>query len=321
MSNSFVLERYPFRDAAAGTGPDERRRVYIFLTRQGILFGCLLVVMLIGAINYSNSMAYLLVFTLGGVFIAAMLYTFRNLRELVLRVDPAEPVFAGGEAHFPVLIDNRSGGERISLDIHPYRGRRSVSHYVDIDAGTLHRETIAVPAVRRGYLKPGRLRVTSTWPLGLFRAWSYIEPDAAALVYPKPAGQSVLPPFTEDASEYQTGTQRGTDDFSGFRPYRPGDSIRNIDWKVLAREQGVLVKRFSGSGQRRLILHWHHTAGLADTEQRLSQLCLWVREAEQQGYQYGLVLPGTELAVGHGEGHCHHCLRALATYGLDGEPA
>ncbi|MEX2523777.1 MAG: DUF58 domain-containing protein [Gammaproteobacteria bacterium] len=318
MTASFVLERYPGWGPATREGTAVRRRIYIFPTRQGLLFSFLLIVMLIGAINYSNSMAYLLVFTLASVFTAAMLYTFRNLRGLVIGIHPAQPVFAGREAVFPILIDNRDGDERISLDIHPYRNRKSRGrgHYMDIAAGELHRDSVNIPAPARGYVRPGRLRITSTWPLGLFRAWSYIDSDTAALVYPAPAGNPALPPFTEDASEYQSGSLSGTDDFSGYRQYRAGDSIRSIDWKVLAREQGVLIKRFSGSGMRRLILHWDQAPLTGDTERILSQLCLWLLEAEQAGYQYGLVIPGFELPVGHGEAHRHHCLKALATHGL-----
>ncbi len=320
MPASFVLERYPGWGRVSRHNTD-RRRIYIFPTRQGALFGVLLVVMLIGAINYSNSMAYLLVFTLASIFFAVMLYTFRNLRGLGIRMHPAPPVFAGGEAVFPLLIDNRDGDERISVDIHSYRNRRKAgySHFLDIEAGELHRDELMIPAPVRGYLKPGRLRVTTTWPLGLFRAWSYIEPDTTALVYPAPAGIPALPAFSEDNAEYHSGSLRGSDDFSGFRPYRPGDSIRSIDWKAVAREQGVLIKRFSGSGQRRLILRWEQAAGRGDTEKTLSQLCLWLLEAGKQGYQYGLVIPGTELPAGHGDGHRHHCLEALATYGLDDE--
>ena len=166
----------------------------------------------------------------------------------------------------------------------------------------------------RGLLQAGRLRVEACWPLGLFRAWSYLDSDADAVVYPRPAGNPAVPEFSADSAEYQAGNQGGTDDFLGFRPYRPGDSIRNIDWKALAREQGVLLKRFSGSGMRRLVLHWDQTTHLMDPERRLSQLCLWVLEAELQGLDYGLEIPGAQLPVNHGEHHQHRCLKALATY-------
>jgi uncharacterized protein (DUF58 family) len=323
MSTGFVLEDALVAGTAGEPGRLQRRRVYIFPTRQGILFGIVLLVMLIGAINYSNSMAYLLAFTLGSVYLVAMLHTYRNLRGLILNVKPAPPVFAGGEARFPLLLDNRGGGERLGLRVYPAprAGRRAPpeGHAIDVPPAQLQQDDISAAAPARGLLRAGRLRVVSSWPLGLFRAWSYLDSDAEAVVYPRPAGNPSLPEFSADSADHRAGNQEGTDDFLGFRPYRPGDSIRNIDWKALAREQGVLLKRFSGSGLRRLVLHWDQTAYLPDTERRLSQLCLWVLEAERQGVNYGLEIPGTRLPVDHGEQHEHRCLKALATYALAGD--
>lgn len=323
MSAGFVLEDALAAGAAGGPGGLQRRRVYIFPTRQGILFGVVLLVMLVGAINYSNSMAYLLAFTLGSVFLVAMLHTYRNLRGLILNVKPAPAVFAGGEARYPLLLDNRGGGERIGLRVFPAprHGRRLApeGHAIDIPPAQLQQDDIAVAAPVRGLLRAGRVRVESSWPLGLFRAWSYLDSGAVAVVYPRPAGNPYLPEFNADSADHQAGSQGGTDDFLGFRPYRPGDSIRNIDWKALAREQGVLLKRFSGSGLRRLTLHWDQTAHLPDPERRLSQLCLWVVEAERQGLDYGLEIPGTRLPVDHGEHHERRCLETLATYAPVGD--
>ena len=325
MNTGFVLERAPAgKDTGQHAATLQRRRVYIFPTRQGILYGMVLLVMLVGAINYSNSMAYLLAFTVGSVYLVCMLHTYRNLRGLVVHIQSAPPVFAGEAAHFPLLLDNRTGAQRLGIIIcsavrrgRP-RSRPEDGHRADVPAGQMQQEAVAVPSRRRGLLRAGRLRLESAWPLGLFRAWSYIEGDAATVVYPRPAGNPALPELSMDSHEYQSGRLSGTDDFTGFRPYRPGDSIRNIDWKVLAREQGVLIRRFSGSGMRRLILHWEYTAHLPDTERRLSQLCLWVVEAEQQGLHYGLDIPGTQLPLDHGGTHEHRCLKALATHGLDG---
>jgi uncharacterized protein (DUF58 family) len=327
MNTGYVLERAPAgRDTGQRSVSLQRRRVYIFPSRQGILYGVVLLVMLVGAINYSNSMAYLLVFTLGSAFLVCMLHTYRNLRGLVIHIQPAPPVFAGDAARFPVLLDNRAGVQRPGIVIRPagHRGRpRSQAedgHWLDVPGSQLQQEAVAVASRRRGLLRAGRLRLETAWPLGLFRAWSYIEGDAAAVIYPRPAGNPALPDLAMDSHEYQSGRLGGADDFTGFRPYRPGDSIRNIDWKVLAREQGVLIRRFSGSGMQRLILSWDHTAHLPDTERRLSQLCLWVVEAEQQGLHYGLDIPGTELPLGHGGEHEHRCLKALAIHGLGDNP-
>ena len=172
----------------------------------------------------------------------------------------------------------------------------------------------------RGYLNPGRLKIASCYPLGMFRAWSYLDPGRNCIVYPRPAGSPQLPAATEYAAELQLGKNTGTDDFTGFKPYRHGDSIRNIDWKAFAKEQPLQVKRFSGSGTSRLILSWDHCGSLSDIERRLSQLCLWVLIAERDGYQYGLDIPGTFIDLGNGDDHLYRCLAGLACYGLAKTP-
>ena len=62
-------------------GPVEvsRRRVYIPLARYGYGYGLLLFTMLMGAMNYSNSMAFALTFLLSGLGLVAMHHTHGNL--------------------------------------------------------------------------------------------------------------------------------------------------------------------------------------------------------------------------------------------------
>jgi hypothetical protein len=183
-----------------------------------------------------------------------------------------------------------------------------------IDAGQLSRDYLPIPARRRGYLNPGRLKIHSSFPLGLFQTWSYLHSHSQSIVYPVPLGDPTLLGLTEDLTLDQIGKLSGTDDFTGFRQYRAGESIRNIDWKIYAREQGLHVKKFSGSGAQQLMLHWEQTAKLTDLEARLSQLTLWVLRAEQAGLRYGLVLPGMQIDINTGETHQQQCLKQLAIY-------
>jgi hypothetical protein len=52
--------------------------------------------------------------------------------------------------------------------------------------------------------------------------------------------------------------------------------------------------------------------GLADREARLSRLTAWVLQADKLGVDYGLRLPGRQVAPGAGEAHKRRCLEALA---------
>lgn len=315
MSAAVILESFP-AGRAAGI---KRRRVYIFLTRQGFLFALLLIVMLLGAVNYVNSMAYLMTFLLASLFMVCMLHTYRNLRGLVLSAADAEPVFAGDTARFPLLFDNRGGGERPGLHVAARRRRRRTTLdaarlEILLAADTPTQGYLEVPTTRRGSLAAQSLVIETRYPLGLFRAWSYLD-GGTCTVYPRPAGSRVLPPARESNLEQESGRRPGADDFAGYAAYRPGDSIRRIDWRALAREQGLLVKRFSGGGGQRLLLDFEALPAAMPVEARLSQLCRWVLEADRLGHEYGLLLPDGELAPGRGARHRHACLEALALHG------
>jgi hypothetical protein len=62
-----------------GTVTLTQRRIFILPTRQGLFFALVLLVMLLGDINYNLSLGYVLTFLLGTTTMLTMLYAFRNL--------------------------------------------------------------------------------------------------------------------------------------------------------------------------------------------------------------------------------------------------
>lgn len=334
MSGSVVLEQFPFsnRRTAAENIRAKKQRIYIMPTRHGVLFGLMLLAMLLGAVNYNNSMAFILTFLLFSLMLVTILHTCKNLAGLVINEAPPTPVFSGEFAIFPLIIDNRNGHLRVSLSFVrvPQKWRLitdakkiinlgTPTAPYDVKANEFCRVELPIKAIQRGLLKAGRVKVYTTFPLGIFKAWSYIDIQQSCLVYPKPVGQMSFPPFKLTEATGIQGKASGTDDFIGFRNYRAGDSIKDIAWKAYAQQRGLFVKRFSGCGSDKLHLDWNDVAHLADIETRLSQLCFWIIEAESQSLQYGLDIPGICIDIGHGEEHLHLCLSTLAKYGLNDE--
>jgi uncharacterized protein (DUF58 family) len=92
-----------------------------------------------------------------------------------------------------------------------------------------------------------------------------------------------------------------------------GESQRHIDWKAVARGQALMTKQFTAESDGLLYLDFA-AVRLDDLEARLSQLALWVIEAERARRPYGLRLPLVEIPPSLGEPHLHRCLRALALF-------
>lgn len=302
-----------------GSTPPERgeivlghRRVYIVPSRLGLLFGGTLAILLVGSINYVLSLGFALTFLLAGMGIAAMVQTTRNLARLSVRAGRSEPVFAGDAARFRLGMANAGDFDRPEILVrHLGSGAQQT---VDVAAAASAEAVLAVPAPRRGWLPLGRVMLETRFPVGLFRAWSYVEPDSRCLVYPRPEA-SALPPLAPSA---QAGGARahaqGGDDFSGLRAYQPADSPRHVAWKSVARSDDMLTKQFAGDALAELWLDLRDLPPSLGLEQRLSRLTGWVLAAERAGARYALRLPGTEIEPGRGEAHRAACLEALALY-------
>jgi uncharacterized protein (DUF58 family) len=317
---SGILERNPrlanwlygFKPPERGTVVLVHRRVYIVPTRLGWLFGATLAILLIGSINYQLGLGFVLTFLLAGLGLAGMVHTARNLARIGVNAGRAEPVFAGEPAQFRLHLDSRARFDRPAiLARHLGSGSQLV---VDIAPLSIAEVVLEAPATRRGWLPIGRLLLETRFPLGLFRAWSYVEPDARCLVYPKPERSPLPPPTAEAAGAAQRALATGNEDFSGLRMYQLSDSPRHVAWKAVARSDAMLTKQFSGEAAAELWLEARLLpAGLA-LEQRLSRLAGWVLAAQRSGAHYGLRLPGVEIAPGRGGSHAAACLRALALY-------
>lgn len=318
LKNGILDWIFQWRGPVRGTLVLVQRRVFILPTRQGLLFAGVILLMLVGSVNYDLSLGFILSFLLGATGIQSMLHTFRNLANLHISPGRVSPVFAGETAQFQIRIANPVRVDRCAVAV---TRDASVADYVDIPAGGETVAMAAVPATQRGWLRPGRLTIFTFFPVGLFRAWSYADLDMHCLVYPAPAspGLPLPPPLAGSGSGGVHG--QGQDEFSGLRPYRPGDSPRHIAWKAVARDDALLTKQFAGRADAELWLAWNLLPPAMDAETRLSHLARWVIEACDQGLAYGLRLPGSVLPVASGAAHRAACLRALALHGIAADHA
>jgi uncharacterized protein (DUF58 family) len=303
---------YGFTPPERGTVELGHRRVYIVPARLGWFFAGTLGVLLVGSINYALSLGFALTFFLAGIGLAGMVHTARNLARIAVAPGRVEPVFAGEAAQFRLFLDGRAAFDRPAiLARHVASGAQLV---LDIPARGIGEVVLPVPARKRGWLPLGRVMLETRFPLGLFRAWSYVELEASALVYPRPE-RTPLPPYAgEAAAGALHAPVPGSDDFAGLRGYQRSDSPRHIAWKAVARSEEMLTKQFAGEAAAELWLDARLLPAGLSLEQRLSRLTGWVLAAESAGAHYGLRLPGVEIAPGRGDAHRAACLQALALY-------
>lgn len=298
-------DRLPVRLAA--------RRIYILPTRAGLGFALLVFGMLLAGLNYANSLALFLTFLLAAVGLVAMHQCQRNLLGLEVAAVATEPAFAGDAARVRLVLRNSDALPRFGLEA---KAHGAEARGTDLAPGASATLELAVPCIRRGRLTLERIGLSSSHPFGLFRAWTWLHVPGEILVYPAPRGTRRLPLPRALASSGWTAAQgEGLDEWTGLRPFRDGDSPRQVAWKNYARGSPLLVKEYQAAAQARRVLEFGALEDL-DTEARLEQLARWVVAAEAAGECYEVALPAVRLESRRGPAHRHRCLAALALYGL-----
>lgn len=285
------------------------RQIYIVPTRWGVLYAVMLILLLVGSINYSLSLGYYITFLLASLGHTAMLHTWRNLVYLQVSILHADAVFAGDTAQVIAHISDTKNRARYATNV---QFKAHLATTDDIAANATKIMHIPLNTQQRGWLALPRLTLYTEFPLSLFHAWAYIDNSMQILVYPKPSTNNV--PQPQLAGVISSGNHlisKGDDDFDGHKTYQLGDTPSRIDWKASSKGIGLLSKQYSGNVAASIWLDWANTNGL-DIEARISQLTKWVIDAQAAQQQYGLILPNLTLTPNNSTAHYYQALSALA---------
>ncbi|MBL6986590.1 MAG: DUF58 domain-containing protein [Methylobacter sp.] len=306
------LSRF-FRGEPPFSGPVEltQRRVFILPTQRGLGMVFTILLLLLIAFIYNNNLVYMLGFLLASIFFVTILHTFKALAGLVVQAGFVQPVFAGEAVEFTLTVTNPGNQPRTALTV-----TLEIEQSFTLDADACKTLRLQAAARKRGWQLIDTVTFSSCYPLGAFRAWSPLRFDSKVLVYPKPSAFSL--PFPVGEGQQPSGRRRiersGHDDFNGIRAYQSGDPLRQIHWKAYAKGQGLFSKQYAtDAGSLELWLDYRNTPG-ANVEDRLSQLCRWVIDAENEGVRYGLQIPGKKIAPDCGMNHYAACLESLALF-------
>ena len=288
-------------------------RIYILPTRAGLVFTALLIGMLLISINYKLSLGYALVFILVGVGLIGMIETVQNLHGLICHFPAPKPVYAGDEAHFPISLKAEKNPTRSGLEF-LIQKKQMLAVNLPENGGLL--SELPIKSKRRGRQKLPKIQLESRYPLGLFRAWTYLAPEQNVIVYPQP----IAFPFPHNGTDNQLGhsiPKPGDEEFEGLRPRTPSDPLQRIAWKAsaaLTNPDSFLTRQTQATESQELVFDWQATQDLVDTETRLSCLTYWLTESEKSALDYALSLPGYPPKTGRGAVHLNTCLTQLALF-------
>ena len=353
------------RFAASDSGTSTARTVFILPTRQGIYLALALLAMLLACINYSLSLAYAVVFLVFSLALGAMHRTHQNLLGLEWKVSlsPDEtgevPLLWAGDRHTAPLLLSLSHTRRVDkwgiavmFSESNLGSEQSLTHLTHLTHLTQSPKNLSlpIPAAQRGALLVPRITLSTTYPLGLWRAWSYVyaELPQPAWVFAAPVSPMIEaiaeseqrePLSPEHAARSAVQSTSSAQDLSHIQslPEHSAIATRSRYWPALARDIDA-EKVFEAEAEPSPVPSprvWFKlaealktaptdpTAPIAPTtplELTLSRLAASIELAHVQGWEYGLDLGQRTIAIAQGAAHRLACHKALAQYGLS-EPA
>lgn len=159
-----------------------------------------------------------------------------------------------------------------------------------------------------------RVRISTTYPLGIFRAWKYIDSKSDLIVFPKriEAGKDFYGSSFIHSDSLSIGQKSETkDEFLDHRLFRESDSWKHIDWKAFARGKGLLTKNFSGKVGDVITLEVFR----GDSLESLGVVTSKLFNCCEKSRPSVLICDGDIVSRGSGKNHLHNCLRFLSRMG------
>lgn len=298
------------------------KNVYVFFSRQGVLFGLLLVVTFMTGVNYSNNLVLGLCFYLFGIWLVGVFYTFMQISSLKVRLVETTLAPVGELVWATLEISNKSGkpSRQVVLefeqdqtqDFDPEFAKHCTATIISVDKTTLVR--LPIMTHQRGKMTLPRLCVHSVYPFGVMKAWGYAYFQSHAWVYPKPVSfewQNTKHAIASDGEQFSTAHMVGQNDFDMLNDYIEGESLARVSWVHVARGAGMLTKHFADPMGQEWLIDYDDMPN-AHHEGRLSELAFAIGQMQHAQLPFLLKLPSGMGQLGQGEHFIQQSLLRLA---------
>jgi uncharacterized protein (DUF58 family) len=283
-------------------------QVYLLPTIEGLWWLATIALLMIMGWGYTNNICLAIGMILAALTVVLLMETHFNLDGLTIDRLRIEDQYLGQSSLVHIRWKAKKKRDRNKI-ILSWDGKgpsglphsHSAKFYGDITTEWIF--------PTRGLWQQKHVILSSRYPLGLFRAWSYHAVPVEGWVYPKPkAGALTKMSGSDGEGEARLIESSAGDEPGDVRRYQEGDSPTRVAWKVLARGLGAHTKTFLTESQEVHVYQW--PSGLADEELR-SRLCFAIKGHYLKQERWGLTVHSDNLGINFGKDHLQKCLRAL----------
>lgn len=278
----------------------------------------------LGALNTGNNLLYLVLGLQLSIVVVSGILSERCVRRVeVRRLLPASPR-ARSPFHLGWSV-RLSRGQAFALsvgEVHPVLGA-AVGHLAWLPAGDEAVVRAVATAPRRGPVTLSAIRVSTTFPFGLFVKIRDVELPGELLVLPGRVPAPREPPSPSSGIGLEQRSLRGLDgggDLAQLRELREGEDARRIHWRKSAQLGTLLRVERDAQPQPRIVLHLDDRAPAEALDGRCEELAARAELLLARGAEVGLESTGgLSVKPGAGAFHSQAILRALARAGQPGD--
>lgn len=320
--NFFKKRLQQFFDERAGVSDIAKfglNNIYVFFSKQGLLFLLLLATTFLTGTNYGNNLILGVFFYLFSVWVVSSFVTFMQLSKLTVKFDNISLSPSDDVAWVDIVIDTTGKSvhqielyfdKQSSLPKAVLAKAKAISVLVDKPTSV----RLPIKTFGRGQMTLPRLVVKSQYPLGVVMAWSYVRFASKGWVYPKPVSfdwQLIKNTSLGDNNHDSNHYQQGQDDFDMLDSYKQGESLSRVSWQHMARGMGMLTKQFATQVGDKQVLAYDDMPAVHH-EDKLANLSFAVLEVAKTGTPFILSLPNHTTKLGCGDDFVKACLLLLA---------
>lgn len=318
------------------------------LTKVGLWFVLISIVLGVAAANTGNNSLYLVIAAAVAMFFTSWWWSRRNVQGLELLVEVPEELYAGSPAEIVYRLRRTRGGATSDLLL-VLDGSRAGTLVRRLDArsgadrggrGVLRalRSRIRAQEARprraagreatgrqdilflqRGLHSVGKARALSIFPLGMFRWQVTFTGSRSVIVFPELFLGVRVHSGSSPKGWQLTGSRVGdSEDLHSLRAFQSGDDPRRIHWKQSARSDQLVFQQRSEDEVRRVsLLVDSYVPRLSDAvrsrfERLVSEAATACVEYLERGYEVELFLREGHVGFGSGLWQRRRLLEALA---------
>lgn len=297
-------------------------RIYILPTRHGLAFLVALFFLFLIALTYGHSLAFAAAFFLTSLLMSSALFTHLNLMGIRLQQLQLPEVMRLGEFQdIRFCLKNESNKLRYDLVLDFWGKERCRPHkmtQIESDQEKWGRSELLLN--KRGHYISMRAVVSTTYPVGLFRAWIIFPIHSAVSIAPRAVEyegfQEHREYYDRQDGDIQAFSKGEGQDFYQHLPMRKEDSWKKIDWKAWAKKD-VLLRKENETPSTEIITYLQRSHNSLNLDEQLEEISWWLKKREEDGNLFLIDFSSQErLRMGplSGEKSVQEVLKRLAVF-------